>query len=174
MRRAPVFVRVVAAMVVGGIGWAWTTAGAARTAKVSCGGQASAVVVATSEHALVLCEGGHAVESLGVRLGRHGTGKRREGDGKTPLGSYALGDPMPSAAYGTFIPVGYPTEQQRRDGFTGSAIGVHGPGRSVRWLGSWVNLFDTTDGCVGIATDAEMRRVVEFVRSRRVHRILIE
>jgi murein L,D-transpeptidase YafK len=166
---------VVVAVVLGGIGWGWwSTAGAAKTAKVSCHGQASVVVVDTSEHALALCENGRQVESFGVRLGRHGTGKRREGDGKTPIGTYAFGDPVPSAAYGTFIPVGYPTEQQRRDGFTGSAIGVHGPGRGVRWLGSWVNLLDMTDGCVGIATDAEMQRIGDFVRSRKVHRILIE
>jgi hypothetical protein len=165
----------VAAVALGVVALArWHTAGAARAANVDCHGPASAVVVDTSRHVLSLCDGGRRVESFGVRLGRHGTGKRREGDGKTPLGAYGLGEPVSSAAYGTFIPVAYPTEEQRRLGFTGSAIGVHGPARGVRWLGSWVNLIDSTDGCVGIATDAEMRRIADFTRARHARRILID
>ena len=171
MRRAP-FVLSVALAVAAGVGW--RTASASRATNVDCHGGASAIVVDTSHHVLALCDGGRPIESFGVRLGRHGTGKRREGDGKTPLGTYGLGDPTPSAAYGTFIPVGYPTEEQRRLGFTGSAIGVHGPARGARWLGSWVNFFDTTDGCVGIATDAEMRRIADFTRAHRSRRIVIE
>lgn len=98
-----------------------------------------------------------------MRLGKHGVGKEREGDGKTPIGRYALGAPRRSKAYATFIPVGYPTEEQRRRGMTGGAIGVHGPDRRVRWLGALVNAFDTTDGCVGVATDDEMREIVAWL-----------
>jgi L,D-peptidoglycan transpeptidase YkuD (ErfK/YbiS/YcfS/YnhG family) len=171
MRRA----RFLASVVLGAALWVgWSTAGASRTAKVDCHGPASAVVVDTSQHVLLLCDGGRPVESFGVRLGKHGVGKQREGDGKTPLGTYGLADPVASTAYGTFIPVGYPTEEQRRLGFTGSAIGVHGPARGVRWLGSWVNLFDTTDGCVGIATDAQMLRIADFTRAHHARRIVIK
>jgi L,D-peptidoglycan transpeptidase YkuD (ErfK/YbiS/YcfS/YnhG family) len=169
------FARVVISVALGvGACIVWHTARASRTANVDCQGPAPVVVVDTSHHVLGLCDGGRSVESFDVRLGRHGTGKRREGDGKTPLGTYGLGDPVASAAYGLFIPVGYPTEDQRRLGFTGSAIGVHGPTRGARWLGSWVNFFDTTDGCVGIATDAEMRRIADFTRAHHARRIVIE
>ncbi len=34
----------------------------------------------------------------------------------------------------------------------------------MRWLGALVNLFDTTDGCVGIATDSEMGAIAEWLR----------
>lgn len=55
----------------------------------------------------------------------------------------------------------------------GGAIGVHGPARGVRWLGRWVNTFDLTDGCVGIATDAEMKRVADFMTVHGAHEIVI-
>jgi murein L,D-transpeptidase YafK len=135
---------------------------------------AALVVVRTAEHRLYACETGNIVLSYDVRLGRHGTGKTRAGDGKTPIGAYPLGTPRASKDYGTFIPIGYPTAQQARRGLTGGAIGLHGPLRSVRWLGHAVNWFDTSDGCIGIATDDEMSILAKWVRSERPRTIVIE
>ncbi len=131
------------------------------------------MVVESSRHKLYLCEAGRRAAEFGVRLGRKGMGKRRSGDGKSPLGVYPLGKPRPSQRYGRFIPVGYPTPAQQRQGYSGSAIGVHGPDRRVRWLGRLVNTFDTTDGCVGLATDEDMDRVVSWVRRARPRTIEI-
>jgi hypothetical protein len=50
-------------------------------------------------------------------------------------------------------------------------VGIHGPARWVKWLGSLVNTFDSSDGCVGLARDAEMQRIAEWVRSSAVRRI---
>ena len=66
-----------------------------------------------------------------------------------------------------------PTTDQRKRGMTGGAVGVHGPDRRVRWLGAWVNTFDTTDGCIGVATDSEMRRVSRWARDHRAREIVI-
>lgn len=121
-----------------------------------------------------LCENGTQAGTFAVRIGKHGTGKSRDGDGKTPLGRYALGQSRASVAYGLFVPVGYPTADQRRLGFAGGAIGIHGPNRRVRWLGAFVNTFDTTDGCIGIATDAEMQTVSNWIDVHRAQEIVIE
>jgi len=131
------------------------------------------LVVDAKAHVLLLCEGGHPNDRFIVRLGSRGLGKSREGDKKTPLGTYPLDPPRPSPSFGTFIPIGYPTESQRRLGFTGSAVGIHGPHRRMRWAGSLTNLFDTTDGCIGVATDEEMARVAAWVRSRRPVTVVI-
>jgi hypothetical protein len=131
------------------------------------------VLVDTASHTLVLCEKDGARERFSVRLGKNGKAKTREGDGKTPLGRYPLADPHPSPKFGIFVPIGYPTADQQRLGYTGSAVGVHGPGRGVRWLGSLVNTFDLTDGCVGLATDAEMERAARWMRTRQVHEIVL-
>jgi hypothetical protein len=34
----------------------------------------------------------------------------------------------------------------------------------VKWLGGLVNTFDLSDGCVGLARDAEIERIATWVR----------
>jgi len=136
-----------------------------------CAAPDARVVVDLGSHTLALCEKDKARGTYAVRLGRGGTGKTREGDGKTPVGTYALGEPRPSKRYGTFIPIGFPTEEQKKMGYTGSAVGVHGPARAVRWLGSLVNTFDSSDGCVGVARDAEILEIANWVRATSVRTI---
>jgi murein L,D-transpeptidase YafK len=127
------------------------------------------VVVELDAHIMTLCDKGKPVETFDVRLGSGGVGKRKEGDGKTPVGTYPLGSPRASATYGLFVPIGYPTAEQRKQGYTGGAVGIHGPHRRVEWMPGWmVNAFDTSDGCVGLATDAAMSRVVAWVRKAKV------
>jgi L,D-transpeptidase catalytic domain len=138
----------------------------------SCTAADARIVVETGAHRLVLCEREREVAAFSVRLGRGGVGKTAEGDGKTPLGTYPLGEPRKSDRYGTFIAIGYPTPDQRRRGFTGGDVGVHGPHRWVRWLGSLVNSFDSSNGCVGLATDREMASIAAWVRT--VHAQTIE
>ncbi len=123
--------------------------------------------VDTKLHRLTSCEAGFPKATFRVRIGKQGAGKTREGDGRTPLGRYTLGPPGASGAFGTFVPIHYPTESQKRQGMTGSAVGIHGPERHVRWLGAFVNTFDTTDGCVGLATDGEMHQLAEWLRRHR-------
>lgn len=129
------------------------------------------IVVELEAHKLVLCERAQAVKTFGVRLGHGGIGKSRAGDGKTPVGVYPLGKPRASKRYGMFIPIGYPTAQQRTQGFTGGAIGVHGPDRRAKWLGRLVNTFDSSDGCVGLAKDEEMEAIAQWVRSAKARTI---
>jgi murein L,D-transpeptidase YafK len=145
------------------------------TGSITCPSErAPLLFVDASKHALALCEAGERAGTFTVRLGKHGMGKSREGDEKTPVGRYAIGEARPSASYGSFLPVEYPTVEQRRAGLTGGAIGVHGPDRRVAWLGALVNAFDTTDGCIGIATDEEMATVAQWVRERRARTIALQ
>jgi len=141
----------------------------ARTAAAPCRPGETAVVVDTTEHRLTLCEGGQAGESFPVALGSGGVDKRRTGDSKTPLGVYPLGAPRASQDYHLFVPVAYPTAAQARLGYTGSAIGVHGPPR--RFAGVLavlvpVPLPDWTAGCIAVRTDEEIERIAAWLRSR--------
>jgi murein L,D-transpeptidase YafK len=147
---------------------------ARATDPLDCGAARSAfVLVDTTSHRLGLCQGGRSSETLSVRIGRGGVGKHDEGDGKTPLGRYGLGEPRPSELFGTFVPIAYPTPEQRAAGFTGGAVGIHGPNRRVRWLGRAVNWFDTTEGCVGLATDDEIERVASWIGRQHAVEVLI-
>jgi murein L,D-transpeptidase YafK len=132
------------------------------------------VVVRTEEHRLYLCAKDRTVvSSYPVRLARNGVGKTRAGDGKVPIGTYPLGRPRPSKKYGTFVPIGFPLPEQQRRGYTGGDVGIHGPDRRVRWLGRLVNTFDTTDGCVGVASDREMDEIAAWLRRKAVDRIVL-
>ena len=129
-----------------------------------CSRYDTAVVVDVHVRSLWLCELGATQAHYPVALGRGGTGKRTRGDRKTPLGSYALGEPRLSDRFGVFIPVSYPTAAQRRRGFTGGEIGIHGPQRRFEWAGSWNTYVDWTDGCIALATLDEAMEVATFVR----------
>jgi len=128
-----------------------------------CSRYDTAVVVDVHVRSLWLCELGATQAHYPVALGRGGTGKRTRGDRKTPLGSYALGEPRLSDRFGVFIPVSYPTAAQRRRGFTGGEIGIHGPQRRFEWAGSWNTYVDWTDGCIALATLDEAMEVATFV-----------
>lgn len=132
------------------------------------------VVVEATRGTLDLCRGGRSEGSFSVAFGVGGVGKRRRGDGKTPLGRYRLGTPRASVGgFHRFIPVGYPTAAQRRQGYTGSAIGIHGPHRATRWLGRAANLVDWTNGCVAVAEDAEIDAIEAWVRRRKAGWIVL-
>jgi len=144
----------------------------ARATPTPCHRGETAVLVRVSDHALELCQDGRSVARHKVALGSGGIGKRQQGDGKTPLGLYPLGAPRPSASFGTFVPVGYPTAQQHRLGFTGNSVGIHGPPRGVG--GALTTTIDWTAGCIAVGTDAEIAAISAWIRDRRVRTVRIE
>jgi murein L,D-transpeptidase YafK len=132
----------------------------------SCAARATSIEVRTADRTLILCQDGAPVARFAVALGVGGVGKRRRGDNKTPLGTYALGSPRRSQDFGTFIPVGYPTAAQARAGFTGSAVGIHGPARPFVHAGRLNTMTDWTAGCIAVGSDEEIERVAAWLRQR--------
>jgi hypothetical protein len=170
LRPALFRIALLGAALAAGVGILLSCHNSARAAG-ACTAADARLVVETGAHRLALCDRDREVGAFSVRLGRGGVGKTAEGDRKTPLGIYPLGEPRRSDRYGTFIPIGYPTPDQRRRGFTGGDVGVHGPHRWVRWLGSLVNSFDSSNGCVGLATDEEMATIAAWVRTAHARTI---
>jgi hypothetical protein len=145
-----------------------------RPPEEPCLGRTAEFVVHGGSKRMWLCEGGQAVESFRVGVGRGGLGKRVQGDNKTPLGEYSLGAPHASERFHLFIPVGYPTAEQRRQGFSGADVGIHGPVTWIRWLpggGTWVN---RTRGCIEVGSAETVERVAAWVRSGRVRKVYLE
>ena len=134
------------------------------------------MVVDTRVHRLALCRGSRAVRTFPVAIGYAGAGKRRQGDGKTPLGTYPLGPGRASASgFHRFIPVGYPTASQRAAGYTGSAVGVHGPARSSAALGERANTdTDWTLGCIALGSDAAIDALEAWMRRHSAGTVHIE
>jgi hypothetical protein len=129
------------------------------------------VLVDTDARILSLCRDGRPEHVYRVAIGRGGSGKQVEGDGRTPLGRYPLAEARASRRYHLFMPVGYPTPDQVRQGYTGSAIGVHGPHVAFAWLGHAIVWSDWTLGCVALGTRGQIRAVASWARENGVRTI---
>jgi len=149
---------------------------AQMTGKISepCEGQKDSVVVDTSSHMLWICRDNKKIRDFGVSLGRGGTCKKTQGDNKTPLGEYFLGMPHPSKRFGIFIPIGYPTEEQKSKGFSGGDVGLHGPSRPFKRLCRLDTTCDWTQGCIAVGTDKEILEIAQWVKDQNVNRIVLK
>ena len=131
-----------------------------------CTARGTEVVIDTGARTLFLCRHGKADATYVVNLGGGGLGKEHQGDRKTPLGRYPLGNPRASVAGFTwFVPIGYPTDAQAAEGFTGANVGIHGP---PHYLSDDViaQAFQEpwTDGCVMVQTKPEIDAIYAWVR----------
>ena len=152
-----------------------TEADGEREASSACEILPNGVVVEIGERRLHLCQDGQSDASYPVNLGQGGHGKTKQGDQKTPLGRYALGAPRKSfSGFTWFVPVGYPTRQQRKDGYTGGSIGIHGP---PEWLPqAAINLaFSSpwTDGCIMVRTKTEIEEIRAWLLAHKTNVIEI-
>ncbi|MEK7355696.1 MAG: L,D-transpeptidase family protein [Bdellovibrionota bacterium] len=138
-----------------------------------CVGKGTSLYVSSTFRTLFICENGVAVDNYDVSLGKSGIGKTTKDDNKTPIGTYSLGSPRESEKFGLFIPVGYPTKAQREQGFTGEAIGIHGPARQFRCIGFLNVVFDWTAGCMAVADDGFIMRIARWVDAHPKAKITI-
>lgn len=138
-----------------------------------CEGLDTTLVVDTKSHKMWLCQENKSVGEYEVALGSGGIEKRKKGDKKTPLGEYIIGTPRPSVRFGIFIPVGYPTQEQVLNGYSGSAIGVHGPPRAFENYSDIVTCFDWTHGCIAVGRDVDISKISHWVKEKKVSKITI-
>jgi hypothetical protein len=136
-------------------------------APLPCPEPGDMVAVITTKRELWLCRDGALWARFQVALGQGGLDKRRKGDRRTPLGTYALRSPRPSGRFGVFIPIGYPTAEQAAQGLTGGTLGIHGPPRGKAEPEYPTTAFDWTLGCVATGTDADIEVIADFVRQRQ-------
>ncbi|HBL17849.1 MAG TPA: hypothetical protein DD417_14140 [Elusimicrobia bacterium] len=136
--------------------------------------QGTVIVVEARRGKMFLCEQGKEPILFPVAIGRGGIDKRKQGDNKTPIGTYELGVPRASSRFHLFIPIGYPTPDQRKLGFTGSDVGIHGPTRIFRWPGRLNTLFGWTQGCVAVGTDDEIITIAAWVKEKKPGGVILQ
>lgn len=132
-----------------------------------CEGKETAIVVRATLNTLYLCENGEAIEGYAVSLGSGGVNKRIEGDNKTPIGVYPLGEPRLSNQFYIFIPVGYPTVAEKKQGYTGGDIGIHGPKRNFEKYGMVNLLLNWTRGCIAVAYDESILEIANWIKIQK-------
>lgn len=134
---------------------------------------ASGINVHTLKRQLNICKNGSVVKSFKVALGNKGVGKKRAGDNKTPIGLYGLAYPRKSKQFDMFIPILYPTPQQRAAGYSGRDVGIHGPTQSSRLFSLFNNLPYATRGCVAVGKNNYIEDVANWVKANPGSKILI-
>jgi len=130
--------------------------------------KADRVIVVKHERTLTLMSGSTVLKSYKVSLGSEPVGpKQRQGDHKTPEGSYVLDRRNPRSRFYRSLHISYPTPEQRTEAVKtgtdpGGDIMIHGLPNGFGWLGSLHRTLDWTDGCIAV-TDQEMDEIWQAV-----------
>jgi murein L,D-transpeptidase YafK len=126
--------------------------------------KADRVVVIKSRRVLTLMSHGKPMKTYKVVLGGNPIGpKLRQGDHKTPEGTYILDRRNAHSHFYHSIHISYPDAQDRarvaKLGVSpGGDVYVHGLPNGYGWLGSSHRLKDWTDGCIAV-TNEEMDEI---------------
>jgi murein L,D-transpeptidase YafK len=122
------------------------------------------VVVLKSERTLQLVNHGRVIKAYKVALGGDPIGpKTRQGDHKTPEGSYVLDFRNAHSKFYKAIHISYPSARDRaaarEQGVSpGGDVFLHGLPNGFGYLGAAHRLKDWTDGCIAV-TDAEIDEI---------------
>jgi murein L,D-transpeptidase YafK len=122
------------------------------------------VVVEKSTHRLGLFRDGQLLRSYRVALGRGGPDpKSRQGDARTPEGTYVIDHHNPHSCCHLALHISYPNaadiaSARARGVSAGNGIEIHGLPPSLRWLGGWHWTRDWTHGCIAV-TDGEIEEI---------------
>ncbi len=126
------------------------------------------IVIEKALRKLTLLNGERPVRSYQVALGAKPEGhKRREGDQRTPEGTYSIDARNPNSDFFLSLRISYPNEQdlaraKSRGQDPGGQIMIHGLRNGRGWIGSSHQRNDWTDGCVAV-TNSEMLEIWRMV-----------
>jgi L,D-peptidoglycan transpeptidase YkuD (ErfK/YbiS/YcfS/YnhG family) len=118
---------------------------------------ATRVVVRKSARRLELLKGDDVLRSYDVKLGLQPAGhKEREGDFRTPEGSYRLTRRNPRSDFFLSIQVSYPDDRDvkraKANGWApGGSIMIHGLPNELKHPPDYYRTRDWTDGCIAVS-----------------------
>jgi murein L,D-transpeptidase YafK len=127
------------------------------------------IIVYKSERKLVLLARGKELKSYRVALGGEPVGpKVRQGDHRTPEGSYVLDSRNPNSRFYKAFHISYPSSKDvavaKKLGVSpGGDIMLHGLPKEYAWVGKAHTLHDWTDGCIAV-TNEEIDEIWKVVR----------
>ena len=130
--------------------------------------QADLIVVEKAKRTMTLMSGDKVLKTYLVALGGHPVGpKERQGDSKTPEGSYTIASKTAHSQFHLSLRISYPNaadrERARRLGVNpGGDIFIHGLAPSFSRIGALHRRMDWTDGCIAV-TDPEIEEIWKLV-----------
>jgi murein L,D-transpeptidase YafK len=121
--------------------------------------KATRVVIHKQQRTLVVFQKEKTLATFHVALGFEPVGpKEKQGDGKTPEGTYVLDFKKPNSAYYKAIHVNYPNAQDRlrakKLGVSpGGDIMIHGQPNGYGWAAAATQKTDWTLGCIALTNE---------------------
>jgi murein L,D-transpeptidase YafK len=126
------------------------------------------VLILKKDHVLELLSAGKVVRSYKVALGSGGLApKQREGDARTPEGSYVIDSRNAASQYHKALHISYPNPDDRKRAARlgvapGGAVMIHGLPNGKGFIGPAHRLYDWTLGCIAV-TDPEIDEIWALV-----------
>jgi outer membrane protein assembly factor BamD (BamD/ComL family) len=129
---------------------------------------ADKVLVEKKERRLTLLSKGEVIKSYKIALGGNPVGpKERQGDNKTPEGTYIIDSRNSNSGYHLSLHISYPNEKDKMRAkelgvSPGGDIMIHGIKNGLSWVGASHAEVDWTNGCIAV-TDEEMEKIYQLV-----------
>lgn len=131
-------------------------------------GPADKILIEKKARRLTLLSNGEVIKTYKIALGGNPEGpKERQGDNKTPEGTYIIDSRNKNSQFHLSLHISYPNEaDQRRASELGVSPGgdimIHGIKKGMSWVGDLHTQIDWTKGCIAV-TDEEIEEIDKLV-----------
>jgi tetratricopeptide (TPR) repeat protein len=127
-------------------------------------GPADKILIEKKERRLTLISKGKVLKTYKIALGGNPNGpKERQGDNKTPEGTYVIDSRNRDSRYHLSLHISYPNEKDKKRAKVlgvspGGDIMIHGIKNGFSWAGDYHTEVDWTKGCIAV-TDEEIEEI---------------
>ena len=127
-------------------------------------GPVDKILIEKKERRLTLISKGKALKTYKIALGGNPDGpKERQGDNKTPEGTYTIDSRNRDSSYHLSLHISYPNEKDKKRArqlgvSPGGDIMIHGIKNGFSWVGDLHAEIDWTKGCIAV-TDEEIEEI---------------
>jgi tetratricopeptide (TPR) repeat protein len=127
-------------------------------------GPADRILIEKEERRLTLFSKGKVLKTYQIALGGNPNGpKERQGDNKTPEGTYIIDSRNKNSRYHLSLHISYPNEKDKKRArelgvSPGGDIMIHGIKNGFSWAGDLHTEVDWTKGCIAV-TDEEIEEI---------------
>ncbi len=125
---------------------------------------ADKILIEKKDRRLTLISKGKALKAYKIALGGNPDGpKERQGDNKTPEGTYVIDSRNKDSRYHLSLHISYPNETDKKRAkelgiSPGGDIMIHGIKNGFSWVGDFHTEVDWTKGCIAV-TDEEIEEI---------------
>ncbi|ABQ26346.1 L,D-transpeptidase family protein [Geotalea uraniireducens] len=125
------------------------------------------ILIEKKERRLMLISKGEVLKTYKIALGGNPNGpKERQGDNKTPEGTYFIDSRNKDSHYHLSLHISYPNERDKKRAkelgvSTGGNIMIHGIKNGFSWVGDFHTEVDWTKGCIAV-TDEEIEEIAKL------------